>query len=83
MVVAPGYSKNDYYSDCTHELGHAIGLEHTFKATPAGFGITQGSTNNYMDYVNAGATDKRIYFWQKQWEIIYNDVKSKENEKNN
>ena len=72
MAVPPTGSTNDYYTDCIHEIGHSLDLGHIWTAP---FSISQGTTKNYMDYVNAGATDNRYNFWNKQWRIILLNIR--------
>jgi len=61
------------YIICSHELGHALYLDHTFydvtNPPPSGAfcpSINKYTTNNIMDYVFPGQADKRrmLYFYQ-------------------
>jgi len=57
---------NDYLTNDVHELAHQLTLWHTFKdkdSTPRGWWLSEGTTNNYMDYNN---TKKSFYFFQWQ-----------------
>lgn len=60
--------KKIVYNRDSHELMHALGLEHTFeeKDHPNKEHIfSKGSTQNYMDYNN---TKKTTFKWQ--WDIL-------------
>lgn len=62
-----------------HEIMHTLGLDHTFKKTPAPEVVfKKGETDNYMDYQNAV---EHTYKWQwekmrsSQFVLIYEKIK--------
>ncbi|WP_421892905.1 fibronectin type III domain-containing protein [Marinoscillum sp.] len=60
-------STGDLPRTIAHELAHgAFRLRHTF--SPEAFIATQGSTNNLMDYLSAGAT----HLYKHQWDNVHN-----------
>jgi len=56
-------TENDFYVTLAHELGHgAFRLQHTFEGYPQ---LTQGTTDNLMDYSN------NTYLHKYQWDFIH------------
>ncbi|MBE9588174.1 MULTISPECIES: hypothetical protein [Moraxella] len=62
------YNAHDETRTILHELGHSLGLEHSFNhKEPNHFVLQESHTDNLMDY-NSGITLNKY-----QWDIIYND----------
>ena len=57
----------------THEVGHALGLPHTFDGitSHAKYVYKDGTTDNIMDYTNG---IDRVSFFHWQWQAINNQL---------
>jgi len=61
-----------------HELGHCLGLSHTFEQNTER-SYKYMSTDNFMDYYNENP--KQFYYWQ--WKIMNPLIETKKNSKKN
>jgi len=62
-----------------HEIGHVLGLEHTFNTKNAS-SISKNSTINIMDY-ESNYTNHRKLFYKNQIQYIYEKHKGIKNNK--
>jgi len=70
------FSISDNYT-CTHELCHAIGLDHSFSNAEANnnkFTFKVSKTDNIMDYSSASDANKRFSFWKWQWGTLQSKI---------